>query len=724
MSSEDAFTELLDRLDGVHLRGGDAADARCPAHPDGKASLSVSRGGAGRILITCHAGCDWRDVLRAVGMTVNDAFGEPRVVREHIYVDADSNPLYVVERWEPKTFKQRMVSGARRSPRNDERVIYNLAAVTAAKAAGIRSLFYVEGEHDVDVLAEQGYLATTTLGGANKPWLSQYTEALAGFRVVIVADNDEPGLKWARQVARHLHPYATSVLMVPPKDIKDIGELIEAGYPITALRPLPDSIGEVVSASDIPIKQVEWLWKGRLPLGMLTLLEGDPGTGKSTISLEVVACLTSGRPLPGESKGTAPLRVAMLADEDSWSAVVVPRLTSAGADLARVLHLRGIRGDDGFLQPYSLADLSTLRHDLDKVHADLLVIDPLMAYLGNSHGTDSYRDQDVRAVLGPLVQMAEEDRRTIIAVRHFTKGSGAKAIHKGGGSIGFTGQARCILQTGKHPEDEDAYVLAVTKPNLGPLAASLAYAIGVDQRLEVGYIRWQGAVGFTAQQIADGPKPDKPVRQTAQASAAEWLVDHLSDGKAKPWLEIEAAGIEGGYTAITLRRAREDVLTKHAGPGGNRDATWSVRRELSRHLKLVPNAGNEHLIKPDSGDDHLLNRPFAHPGPESPLAQPPGEDLNKCSEPSESGASEGLTEPHLITPGDIQGPDQTGTHLINPLLHLPDEQVGQVGQPDPALGCTVCGGLEALVEYPEVGYRCALHSPLIYHHDDSPEDGS
>ena len=679
----DHYQQLLDQLQGVRQRG-DQAEARCPAHDDKRASLSVARGAGGRVLITCHKGCAWQAVLGAVGMEPSDAFGEPRLVAEYTYTDADGRPVYVVERWEPKTFRQRLANGQRRAPKAEERVLYNLPAVLSLHGHQGAALWYVEGERDVDTLVNLGYCATTTPGGAGKPWLAQYTVALAGLRVVIVADNDEPGRRWARKVAKALHPTSQTTVVVPPKGVKDVTELLEAGYTVKDMVALPDTHGEVVSAADYPIKAVEWLWPGRIPAHMLTLLEGDPGTGKSTITIELIACLTTGRPLPGMERAGPPLRIGMLADEDSFPAVVVPRLQAAGADLHRVLHFKGIRDEDGYLQPFSLAELATLRDDVRAAKVDLLIIDPLMAYLGTE--LDAHKDQHVRSVLGPLVQMAEDDQVTILAVRHFTKGSaGGKAIYRGGGSIGFTGQARAILQVGEYPHQQadgdqpQRYVLAVAKCNLAPPILSLAYTIAQDPRLEVSRIAWEDlAVPVTAGQLQHLPAAqlpgtgrDSPAAREAVEWLTAWVQDHWA-GEPLEWKPILAAAREVGIGKNTLEKHRAEVLRLFiSGPGGMRAARWLPITEPARGRGVTGNGGND-SGKWEAADD-IARRLDPHGYDDEAL-------------PSPNGAT-------------------------SPTSHYPASPEGAVSGP---VDCSICHSTDGLV-IDEVGEaRCRLHNPLIW----------
>lgn len=685
----DQFETLIDKLEAVRHHGADQVSAKCPAHPDAKASLSVARGVGGRVVLTCHAGCQFRDILTAIGVPLSDVFGEPRVVAEYVYTDADSRPLYVVERWEPKSFRQRMIDGRRKAPQPHERVLYNLPVIAALRSAEVKSLFFVEGEKDADTLAAKGYAATTSLGGANKPWLPQYTEALTGLHVVVVADNDQPGRKWARTVAEALEGSAEVSVVVPPSGIKDVTELLEAGFAVTDLVPLANTIGEIATAADYPIRQVEWLWPGRIPAHMLTLLEGDPGTGKSTMTMELIACLTTGAPLPGQHMHQEPVTVGLLSDEDNWSMVVVPRLQAAGADLHRVVHFRGIRDQDGFLIPYSLPDLNTLRHDLRKTDVAVLIIDPLMAYLGSE--LDTHRDSSVRSVLGPLVQMAEEDGVTILAVRHFTKGSlGGKAIYRGGGSIGFTGQARAVLQTGEFPrrgdeddeQDKGRYVLAVAKCNLAPLAPTLAYRITTDERMDVSRVAWEELpVAITAAELSSSGLPSDKQRAESLGpgkDAKDWLSNLMADGKVRSWKDIVGLAM-GTHADITLRRVRNEVCIQVLGSKGNSTSMW-------RGINVLPEA------------------------PQSPLAHPDRSQIDEQVGSSGTDEQVGTEQQEHTTTQHTQSPlAQEAEHLL-PLAHASGSAVDE--QEGPC--CSVCRSTEGLI-LNEVGEaRCRHHHWLIF----------
>lgn len=256
----DKLSEILSLLDGV-TGSGNQYSARCPAHDDKRASLSISTGNDGRILLHCHAGCDISDVLDALGIekselfprsSASDDFKRPTITRNsprevvarYSYTDENGVLLNQKTRFSDKSFAwshlkdERWVKG-----RQGEPVLYNLPAVAASDF-----VFVVEGEKDVDTLQTNGYPAVCGADGAGPgKWLPQYTEALKGKYVAIIPDNDETGKAFAAETANALHGVAQSVKMldlaalwpdIPEHgDTTDLVEQFNAGW-LEALQPL------------------------------------------------------------------------------------------------------------------------------------------------------------------------------------------------------------------------------------------------------------------------------------------------------------------------------------------------------------------------------------------------------------------------------------------------------------------------------------------------------
>jgi Protein of unknown function (DUF3987) len=238
--------------------------ARCPGHDDCKASLSISTGADGRVLLKCHAGCPAESIVAALGLKLGDLFpprarngnhSKPRIVAAYDYHDEDGKLLFQCVRFEPKNFRQRRPDPAKPGEwiwnlKDTRRVLYRLREVKAAIAAG-RTLFVGEGEKDCDALAKHGFVATCNPMGAGK-WLPEHSATLAGAsRVVVIADKDTPGRNHAQAVAAVLHGVAKSVKVIELPDVngktvKDAFDFFAAGGTADVLRRLVKAAPEVV----------------------------------------------------------------------------------------------------------------------------------------------------------------------------------------------------------------------------------------------------------------------------------------------------------------------------------------------------------------------------------------------------------------------------------------------------------------------------------------------
>lgn len=292
--------------------------------------------------------------------------------------------------------------------------------------------------------------------------------------------------------------------------------------------------------ADIAPEKVEWLWDGRIPRGKLTLLDGDPGLGKSTLVCELAACLSTGRLLPGQS---APVLVDVLlaSAEDGAGDTIRPRLDAAGADVSRVHILRG-----GLEIARSLAALE------DGAHARnvrLIVLDPLMAYLGTR--TNSHNDQEVRQALAPLADMAERLGAAVLAIRHLNKQPGAQALYRGGGSIGIAAAARSVLLLAKDPENPSLRILASIKNNLAVTPPALR--LRMESTGDSARIGWLGECEIDADSLTALPDPDK---SPSRVEVAEGFIRcALAQGSIAS-TELEDRALLAGISTASLRRAR------------------------------------------------------------------------------------------------------------------------------------------------------------------------
>ena len=238
-----------------------------------------------------------------------------------------------------------------------------------------------------------------------------------------------------------------------------------------------ESIG-LRPVSQIVARPVAWLWPGHLPLGKLAILDGDPGMGKSLVTLDLCARLSTGRPFPDGSPGPGPSNSIVLDGEDNADDTVRPWLQALAADLERVFVLDRATMDG---QPRCFpALIAALDQALARTGACLLVINPIMAFLGP--GINSSSDQNIRRALFPLLLLAAKYQCVILLVRHLNKRDGSRSLYRGGGSMGFLGMCRSGWLIAPDPEQPERSVLAQLKNNLGPPQPSLAFTTAAPGR--------------------------------------------------------------------------------------------------------------------------------------------------------------------------------------------------------------------------------------------------
>ena len=252
----------------------------------------------------------------------------------------------------------------------------------------------------------------------------------------------------------------------------------------------------IIELSEVTPEPIKWLWLDRIPLGMFSLLAGNPGVGKSTIAFSIAAILSRGGKWPFSQHRAEPGHVIILTAEDDPKYTLVPRLMAADADLTRISVIQSVArlvGDDQVVDaPLLLSeDMHQLHGVLDEYPDNrLLIIDPLSAYLGV---TDSHRDADVRQVLGPLTDLASQHEVAILGITHLTKATGHSAIARFMGSTGIIAAARAAFLAIQH--DEELMLLPV-KSNVSPGdMGGLTYRIKgatIAEDIETSVIEWTG----------------------------------------------------------------------------------------------------------------------------------------------------------------------------------------------------------------------------------------
>ena len=329
-----------------------------------------------------------------------------------------------------------------------------------------------------------------------------------------------------------------------------------------------DKHASTVVMSSIAPQVTGFLWKPYIPHAKITLLEGDPGDGKSTITTALVSIMTRGDPFPvwnedGTMDTTAqePMNCLMLVGEDGLADTVRPRLDAAGADPSRVFVLKGsTREGSEDLEAFALREIDVLREAIVAHETSLVIVDPLNAYLD----CDAGKPHEIRPVMQKIALLCDETGATIILVRHLRKAEALRAMYRGQGAIDISGAARSILLAGKHPDSGQRAIVHV-KCNIAALGPSLGYSIAESENGSSRII-WSGesditendlvapkkgsdsaldeAKAFVTEQLANGPR----LARDLQALADQREISEKTLKRAKKALGVQSHRRDGGWT--------------------------------------------------------------------------------------------------------------------------------------------------------------------------------
>jgi hypothetical protein len=337
--------------------------------------------------------------------------------------------------------------------------------------------------------------------------------------------------------------------------------------------------------SEVEPERVAWLWDRRIPKGKLTIIDGDPGYGKSALTTDFAARITVGRPWPDRSACEAGGVVLMNA-EDGLADTIRPRIQAAGADPSRVLALATEPDKNGVERFLSIPeDIPVVERGIERVGAVLVVVDPLMAFL--SSRVNANNDQEVRRALAPLAAMAERTGAAVVVVRHMNKAAGANTLYRGGGSIGIIGAARSGLVVAPHPEDDSRRVLAPLKHNLSEPAPSLVFSIATAEN-GAARVEWKGETALGADQLLRMPVDDE--ERSALDEAAEFLVDELGTHPVTAKMVLKDAR-DAGVAERTLNRAKRKLGVRSERES---DGSWTW---------ILPRNEGEEGGQPSDGGD-------------------------------------------------------------------------------------------------------------------------
>ena len=388
-----------------------------------------------------------------------------------------------------------------------------------------------------------------SLGGVSGKALRQFlSERPDVERVFLCLDADKAGEDACKRLAALL-PDTVSVTRIQPcmKDWNDVlahrAEIPNRNYfkSIVLKEPSKPETVKIIRMSDVELTPVEWLWKPYLPFGKLSVLQGNPGEGKTYFAMHLAAACTNGKLLPNMER-MEPFNVIYQTAEDGLGDTVKPRLIEAGADLDRVLVI-----DDSDVQ-LTLSDERIERAIIEN-NARLVIIDPIQAYLGAD--VDMNRANEVRPIFMRLGQVAQRTGCAILLIGHLNKAAGMQSLQRGLGSIDIAAAVRSVMFIGKLKHDPTMRILTHEKSSLAPPGMSLAFSLGDE-----GGFRWVGEYDITADEMLSGIEPQ---RETKTQQAKDLICALLAGGKQVLSEDIDKAALERGIPGRTVRDAKREL---------------------------------------------------------------------------------------------------------------------------------------------------------------------
>ncbi|MFW9165167.1 AAA family ATPase [Corynebacterium striatum] len=618
-----SFERVLNAINDADLhvtyRNDTQASFQTPGHSAKDRGTSVTYNGK-QTLIYCHNG-ETDDVLNALGLTVRDLFDEETGAR---YDYGDGR---IVCRDPKKVFKQ---LGNTKGT--------NLYGLGTLENEG--PVYVVEGEKDADTAAHVWHAAAVTQaqGASTSPERASW-EPLADRDVVIIADNDAPGRKRADKVFTYLtgmSPRPKSIIIKTAKEGKDLSDHIAAGHTADELVDQGAKIGrrrvKLTPATSIKTETIDWVIDQWIPAGMLTLLAGREGIGKSTIACDWVSQLSK--------QG---IKCAYLNSEDSRAYTVKPRLQAAGANLDNVffIDVETETGNEGHLKLPQ--DTNLLFDELNDQGVKFVVLDAAKSSMDPK--LDGYKDDHVRQFLEPLAAAADKYGITVVGLAHFGKAEGKDTGKLLLGSIAWSQIARSVLSAAK--DDDGRLIVSNTKANLARgIVSREAHLVSRPVKLsdgtltELGAIEWGEFTDTVATELLDRQEMDASGRSEIEAVVLDYLASNGGSAPAKEVLKAtRAAGLDDN--AVKKARGKIGVETKKAGMSGG--WVWAIKP--GKPFSKVPE---------DSEDSRA-----------------------QTQESSESSRESSETKPRLKTHEEHEGAQQT-FQLDHPQESDPTEQISRL----------------------------------------------
>ena len=398
---------------------------------------------------------------------------------------------------------------------------------------------------------KQSYLS---LGGVGEKALLRFLSDRPNIKTVYLClDNDNAGNDACSRLAELVPEGLTVHRLVPLfKDWNEVlqrrAEIADGKYLSEAIyglrEPPQEETVEIIRMSEVDTQTVEWLWKPYIPFGKVTIIQGNPGEGKTTLALCLCAACTNRKPflLMPEHE---PFNVIYQTAEDGLGDTVKPRLMEAEADLDRVLVI------DESKQELSLSD-ERIEKAIRQNGARLIILDPIQAYVGEK--TDMNKANEIRPIFRRLAEVAERTACAVILIGHLNKAAGGQSAYRGLGSIDFRAAARSVLLIGRVKREPNIRVIVHDKSSLAPEGKPMAFCLDPETGFE-----WVGEYDITADELLSGAGGNTATK-TEQAETL--ILDLLADENEMTSEEVMKAAAEVGISERTLKTARRNLETR------------------------------------------------------------------------------------------------------------------------------------------------------------------
>lgn len=380
--------------------------------------------------------------------------------------------------------------------------------------------------------------------------------------VYICTDSDKAGNDAVNRLLKSIPEHMMVIRLIPcDKDwnevLKQKDKLADGKYisQMVTLREKPEKKAvPMIRMSEVQQTEVDWLWYPYIPFGKLTIIQGNPGEGKTFFAMQLAAACTNRKFLP-QMEPFEPFNMIFQTAEDGLGDTVKPRLLSAEADLEKVLVI------DDTDNPLTLAD-ERIENAIRENDARLVIIDPLQAFLGAN--VDMNRANEVRPIFRRLAEVAQATNCAIVMIGHLNKASGSQSTYRGLGSIDITAVVRSLLFIGKVKAEPTTRVIVHEKSSLAPPGQSLAFSLGDEK----GF-RWMGAYDISAEDLLAGGEGNKT--ELKQEQAVKLIEEFLSAGRKVSIAEINKEATERGISERTVRLARNSMGDKIASERQGKD---------------------------------------------------------------------------------------------------------------------------------------------------------